>query len=156
MGTNITIYTATEYLSIPGPGGYAAIIGHQHRVQKLAGRDTNAEPERLPLLAILEALQTIPDGSTVTVYSAMALIPDLINNGWLEEQAQPDWPTSNQDLWHQLRQETNKKAITWAHFDPHDDPQGSRPSTACLKAARRQARKAATDLSEIQAAHRAA
>ena len=151
MNLHIEIYTASECPSNPGPGGYAAIIDHHHRIQQLAGRDTNAEAEKLPLIAALEALKSIPDGSITTVISTSALASHPNLNRWLQEQNDNAWLTQDgshiqyHPLWREIFLETQSKAVTWTTpAKPHDQR-----TQSCIRAAQRQAEMAQQDLHHL-------
>ena len=151
MNHHIQIYTASECPSNPGPGGYAAIIDHHNRIQQLAGRDTNAEADKLPLIAALEALKSVPDGSITTVISTSALASHPNLNRWLQEQNDNTWLTQDGSqiphhlLWQEIFLQTQRKHVAWSTpAKPHDQR-----TESCVRAAQRQAEKAQQDLHHL-------
>ena len=149
----MNIYTGSECLGDPGPGGYAVIIDHKQHVHTLAGRATNTTPQRLELLAIAEAVKAIPDGSTATVHMESPTLTNLITTNWNDPQLPKSWTTpetrhtNNHDLWKEIIRQSRGKFLSWAHTPP---PCTNQHARACRKTALKQAHQARNDLIQIQ------
>lgn len=104
-----TIYSDGSCLSNPGPGGYAAIIQNERTSEEVlvSGSSPNTTNNRMELMSIICALDHIPDGSVVNVYSDSKYAVDGIES-WLKNWKRNGWKTStgkdvkNKDLWQML------------------------------------------------------
>ena len=141
MTTETNVYTASDCMGNPGPGGYAAMIQQPNRVQHLAGRDTHTDPERLQLLAAAEALKAIPPHAVVTIHTESPQLADAMRRVQKGEVRTPD-----NELWGDIRTHSGTKTIRWEHTPPNKSPE----MRSCRRTAKQQARKAKEDLREIK------
>ena len=98
---NIHIYTDGAARGNPGPGGYGVVmLAGQHRKELSAGF-ANTTNNRMELLAVIVALETIKDGThEITVYSDSKYVVDAVNKGWVFNwQKKAFKGKKNIDLW---------------------------------------------------------
>ena len=65
----INIYTDGACQGNPGPGGWAAIVEQDGGSMELSGREEKTTNNRMEVLAAIEGLEAIPEGSSVTLHS---------------------------------------------------------------------------------------
>jgi ribonuclease HI len=81
---SISVYTDGSALGNPGPGGYGIVMmAGQHR-KELSGGFRLTTNNRMELLAVIVALETIKDGGAdVTIYSDSKYVVDSVDKGWV-------------------------------------------------------------------------
>ncbi|HYM19380.1 MAG TPA: ribonuclease HI [Candidatus Kapabacteria bacterium] len=105
----VTIYTDGACSGNPGPGGYGIILlnGDHHR-KELSGGYKLTTNNRMELLAVIVALESLKIPCDVKLHSDSQYIINAINEGWLENWISRNWrkadkkPVLNQDLWKRL------------------------------------------------------
>ena len=154
MTDNIEIRSASHCVQNPGPGGYAAIVRNNETTYQVAGRDTKTTSHRTAMLASLEALKTLPEGSLVTVYTSSSELSKAITQGWTKQWQSNGWFTGksphqvkDHDLWEELLKLCEKRTVEWKTTSTSDQHQDT---LLCNRTARKQADKARKDLKEIQ------
>lgn len=105
-GTNaVTIYTDGAAEPNPGPGGYGIVlISGKHRLELSGGfqRTTN---NRMELLGVIVALESLKRPCVVNLYSDSKYVVDSVKRGSLQRWARANWqrgknePVKNMDLW---------------------------------------------------------
>ena len=72
----------------------------------------------MEILSVIEALRTIPEPSTVTVFSDSQYVCNTLEKNWLAGWMKKNWmnaskqPVKNKDLWLQLLPHLKKHTIT--------------------------------------------
>ena len=93
------IFTDGACAGNPGPGGWGAVyVVDGEIIDEAHGFDPDTTNNRMELLALIEGLKLIPEGTRVTVYSDSNLAVRTINEwasgweqrGWLRKKAGPD------------------------------------------------------------------
>ncbi len=113
----------------PGVGGWAALIrSRQDNKQvsdtKISGSSTNTTNNIMELTAAIEALQKIPQGAKVHLYTDSQYLKRGMTE-WIVGWKKKNWkktdgkPVLNQELWMKLDQQKNKKNITWHWVKAH-------------------------------------
>ena len=113
----------------PGVGGWAALIrSRQDNKQvsdtKISGSSLNATNNIMELTAAIEALQKIPKGAKVHLYTDSQYLKRGMTE-WIAGWKKKNWkktdgkPVLNQKLWIKLDQQKNKKNITWHWVKAH-------------------------------------
>ncbi|MBO4779619.1 MAG: ribonuclease HI, partial [Selenomonadaceae bacterium] len=105
----IKIHTDGSCLGNPGAGGWAAVIidEHNHR-EELFGGAEHTTNNRMELTAALRALEKIPAGKHVELYTDSNYLKNAFTNGWLVKWKSNGWrtatktPVLNRDLWLEL------------------------------------------------------
>lgn len=106
----VVAYTDGSARGNPGPGGYGVVLsctlesGREARREMSEGfrRTTN---NRMELLAVIVALESLKRPCAVTLYSDSRYVVDAIEKHWLEGWQRKGWktagksPVKNVDLW---------------------------------------------------------
>tara|TARA_Y100000741_G_scaffold149456_1_gene112748 strand:- start:163 stop:597 length:435 start_codon:yes stop_codon:yes gene_type:complete len=120
----IKIYTDGSCLGNPGDGGWAAIIIENEKKTHIKGSKKDTTNNQMELLAPIKALEKIPQGSKVQIYTDSKYVKSGITewihnwkkNGWKTANKQP---VKNQDLWTELDNMTIAYEIEWIWVKGH-------------------------------------
>lgn len=123
-----TIYSDGSCLSNPGPGGYAAIVQIDRTGESVvvSGNCPGTTNNRMELMSIICALDYIPDGSIVNLYSDSKYAIDGIES-WLKNWKRNGWKTStgkdvkNKDLWEMVESLISKNIVVCHWVKGHAD-----------------------------------
>ncbi|MBR1729574.1 MAG: ribonuclease HI, partial [Selenomonadaceae bacterium] len=108
--SNYIIYTDGSCLGNPGSGGYAAIIVdcETGEISELHGGDKHTTNNRMEMLAAINALNKIPAGSSVELFTDSQYLKNAFTKNWIVNWKRNGWITSakkpvlNKDLWLKL------------------------------------------------------
>ncbi|MFO7952012.1 MAG: ribonuclease HI [Bacillota bacterium] len=123
------VYTDGACSGNPGPGGWAAVIMHDDKVEEISGYENMTTNQRMELQAAVEALKQVPPGSKVRLHSDSAYLVNCFNHGWLTRWAKNGWlsargqPVDNRDLWELLAELTAKNEVEWIKVKGHSTDQ---------------------------------
>ena len=120
----IKIYTDGSCLGNPGNGGWAAIIIEKEKKTHIKGSKKDTTNNQMELLAPIKALQKIPQGSKVQIFTDSKYVKSGITewilnwkkNGWITANKQP---VKNKDLWTELDNMTIAHEIKWIWVKGH-------------------------------------
>lgn len=119
------IYTDGACSGNPGPGGWGFVITERGRSVLAAGNATGAGYEeettnnRMEVVAAIEALKSIPEGTKATLYSDSIY---LVNS----MRPQKRWRRKkNLDLWKELDELAESRSITWKWVRGHNGNAGN-------------------------------
>ena len=120
----IKIYTDGSCLGNPGNGGWAAIIIEDEKKTHIKGSKKDTRNNQMELLAPIKALQKIPQGSKVQIFTDSKYVKSGITewilnwkkNGWITANKQP---VKNKDLWTELDNMTIAHEIKWIWVKGH-------------------------------------
>ena len=120
----IKIYTDGSCLGNPGDGGWAAIIIENEKKTYIKGSKKDTTNNQMELLAPIKALEKIPQGSKVQIFTDSKYVKSGITewihnwkkNGWKTANKQP---VKNQDLWTELDNMTIAYEIEWIWVKGH-------------------------------------
>ena len=120
----IKIYTDGSCLGNPGDGGWAAIIVENEKKTHIKGSKKDTTNNQMELLAPIKAIEKIPQGSKVQIYTDSKYVKSGITewihnwkkNGWKTANKQP---VKNQDLWTELDNMTIAYEIEWIWVKGH-------------------------------------
>ena len=120
----IKIYTDGSCLGNPGDGGWAAIIIENEKKTNIKGSKKGTTNNQMELLAPIKALEKIPQGSKVQIFTDSKYVKSGITewihnwkkNGWKTANKQP---VKNQDLWTELDNMTIAYEIEWIWVKGH-------------------------------------
>ncbi|WP_369834872.1 ribonuclease HI [Halanaerobium sp. MA284_MarDTE_T2] len=121
---NYKIYTDGACSGNPGPGGYAAVIIFDGQEEKITGSAENTTNNRMELKAVIEALKTIPKGSSVELYSDSTYVLNGLSK-WIKSWKSKGWKTAankeiaNKDLWSELDMLTSNFKIDYFKVESH-------------------------------------
>jgi ribonuclease HI len=138
----ITIYTDGACSGNPGPGGYGIILldddGREKELSAGYKRTTN---NRMELLAVIVALETLKFPCIVKLYSDSQYIINAINEKWLDNWIARNWkkadkkPVLNQDLWKRLVPLLDMHTVTFIWTKGHaGDPMNERCDELAVEA----------------------
>ena len=120
----IKIYTDGSCLGNPGDGGWAAIIIENEKKTHIKGSKKDTTNNQMELLAPIKALEKIPQGSKVQIFTDSKYVKSGITewilnwkkNGWITANKQP---VKNKDLWTELDNMTIAHEIKWIWVKGH-------------------------------------
>ena len=120
----IKIYTDGSCLGNPGNGGWAAIIIEDEKKTHIKGSKKDTTNNQMELLAPIKALQKIPQGSKVQIFTDSKYVKSGITewilnwkkNGWITANKQP---VKNKDLWTELDNMIIAHEIQWIWVKGH-------------------------------------
>ncbi len=126
----ITIFTDGSSRGNPGSGGWGAIILDDDSAIELGGREDHTTNNRMELLAVISALEKIPNEREMTIYTDSAYIVNGITR-WVIGWQKNKWKTSlkedvlNKNLWLRLIDATAHKIIDWQLIKGHSGTAGN-------------------------------
>ena len=120
----IKIYTDGSCIGNPGKGGWAAIIIINDKKTQMTGSQKNTTNNQMELLAPIKALNKIPRGSKIQIFTDSKYVKSGITewihnwkkNGWKTANKQP---VKNKELWTELDLLTEKFEIKWSWVKGH-------------------------------------
>ena len=125
MSSNkLEIYTDGACLGNPGPGGWAALIIDNNQERILSGNNEMTTNNRMELLAVIKALETINHHLEITIYTDSKYVINGITS-WIKNWKTNDWksssktPVKNIDLWKILDVNSQKQNIKWVWVKGH-------------------------------------
>ena len=125
MSSNkLEIYTDGACLGNPGPGGWAALIIDNNQEKILSGNNEMTTNNRMELLAVIKALESINHHLEITIYTDSKYVINGITS-WIKKWKTNDWknssktPVKNIDLWKILDISSQKKKIKWVWVKGH-------------------------------------
>ena len=84
MAVKITIYTDGSALGNPGKGGYGVVLQSGQHYKELSAGYRLTTNNRMELLAVIVALETIKaEHANITLYPEAQYDDDAIEKGWL-------------------------------------------------------------------------
>ena len=99
-------------------------------ISEASGSENRTNSLRMEMRAVIEALSTLPEGSTVTVFCDCRPVLDLFVNGAQVTPAKP-----NLDLVTQLLRLNKKHSVDWRWIKAHSGkPHNERCDELCVQA----------------------
>ena len=122
------IYTDGACSGNPGSGGWAAIIFNKSSGQKSKkiGGEIETTNNRMELIAVIEALESIPKDSSLQIFTDSKYLINGIEL-WIKQWKKNNWMGSNKkkvknkDLWTKLDILSSQFHITWNWVKGHED-----------------------------------
>lgn len=105
---SVIIYTDGACSGNPGPGGYGVVLMHGETRRELSQGFRRTTNNRMELLAVITALESLKRPCRVAVYSDSEYVVNAITKGWLRSWQTRGWrkadkkPVLNVDLWQRL------------------------------------------------------
>jgi ribonuclease HI len=118
------IFTDGACSGNPGPGGWGALICNGKNENELTGGAAETTNNRMELLAAIEALKSLPDGSAVRLTTDSVYVKDGITN-WIKNWKARGWktaakkPVKNVDLWQELDSVAQRHSVEWHWVKGH-------------------------------------
>ena len=120
----IKIYTDGSCLGNPGKGGWAAIIIINDKKTQMTGSQKNTTNNQMELLAPIKALNKIPRGSKIQIFTDSKYVKSGITE-WIHNWKKNGWKTANKqsvknkEFWIELDLLTEKFEIKWNWVKGH-------------------------------------
>ena len=139
MQKQIEIFTDGSCLGNPGQGGIGILLCYKQHEKQISKGYFLTTNNRMELLAVIEALNTLKEPCTVKLHSDSQYMKNGITQ-WIFNWKKNNWKTSNnkavknQDLWIQLDQAIRKHQIQWQWVKGHS---GHRENEICDELAKR-------------------
>jgi len=117
-GRMIEIYTDGTCSGNPGPGGWGALLRMSQVETELCGGEPATTNNRMELLAVIEALQSLTEPVEALVYTDSQYVQKGISQ-WIHDWKRRGWktagkePVKNEDLWRRLDALAAGHAIEW-------------------------------------------
>ena len=118
------IYTDGACRGNPGPGGWGAVMRIGDTVREISGGEARTTNNRMELMATIEALQALPEGCVVDLYTDSQYVKCGIDE-WIHSWVKNNWRTSqkkpvkNADLWQTLLEAAGRHKVTWHWVRAH-------------------------------------
>lgn len=113
----VSIHTDGACLGNPGPGGYGAVLECGGERRELSGGYKLTTNNRMELLAVIFALESLADPCDVHLVTDSRYVHDAIEKRWLAGWLKRGWvnaekkPVKNQDLWRRLLPQLSRHKI---------------------------------------------
>ncbi len=107
-GDRIIIYTDGACTGNPGKGGYGAVIIDGDRREELSDGYKLTTNNRMEMMGVIAALESLPSNSKVKLHSDSKYIVDAVIKGWAKKWHRNGWKRNskemakNPDLWQEL------------------------------------------------------
>ena len=130
MTAPVVIYTDGACKGNPGPGGWGALLQSGGRERELFGGESQTTNNRMELIAVIRALESLKRPATVDIYTDSQYVKNGIEtwinawkrNGWKTSQRKP---VKNADLWAELDGLAAAHRIAWHWVKGHADTAGN-------------------------------
>ncbi len=125
-GSRIDIFTDGACSGNPGPGGWGAILRSGKHEKEISGGEAATTNNRMELMAVIRALQSLTKPSAVTLHTDSRYVMDGATQ-WMKRWKANGWKTSdkkpvkNNDLWLVLDEATAPHQMTWRWVKGHSD-----------------------------------
>lgn len=140
----IQVFTDGASIGNPGPGGWGVLIRAGGRMRELSGGFRETTNNRMELYAAIMALESLPAGARVRLFSDSRYLVEGITKGWAEEWRAKGWrqtktkPTPNADLWARLLDAASQRQVSWEWVRGHfGHPENERVDQLAQRAAKR-------------------
>jgi len=124
MQEYVIIYTDGACKGNPGNGGWGAVLLYKQHEKQLYGGEQNTTNNRMELLAVIKALQSLNRSCLVKIYTDSKYVQNGMLS-WLENWKKNNWKNSqkqevkNVDLWKLLDNESKRHTIEWLWVKGH-------------------------------------
>jgi ribonuclease HI len=135
MTAPVVIYTDGACKGNPGPGGWGALLQYGRRERELFGGESRTTNNRMELIAVIRALESLKRTATVEIYTDSQYVKNGIET-WINTWKRNGWKTSdrkpvkNADLWAELDRLVHEHDITWHWVKGHADTEGNQRADA--------------------------
>ncbi len=124
MSDEVDILTDGACSGNPGPGGWGAILRAGAHEKTLCGGEPATTNNRMELLAVIRALETLKRPSKVRVHTDSQYVQKGISE-WIHNWKRRGWttaskqPVKNADLWRELDAVQAKHDVQWVWVKGH-------------------------------------
>jgi ribonuclease HI len=144
----VVVYTDGACKGNPGPGGWGALLIAQDGRQELFGGESPTTNNRMELLAVIRALEALPDGSEVELHTDSQYVKNGIES-WIHGWKRNGWktaerkPVKNAELWRELEAAASRHRVRWHWVRGHSADAGNERADALANLGVDQVRRAA-------------
>lgn len=131
MSTNIVeIYTDGACRGNPGPGGWGASLRYNGQQKDLYGSETETTNNRMELMAVIQALESLTRPCAVKVYTDSKYVLEGMTK-WLPGWKKRGWktaakkPVKNVELWQRLDTAVQANDVSWQWVKGHSGHDGN-------------------------------
>ncbi len=120
----VEIYADGACKGNPGPGGWGALLTTNGKQRELFGGEPATTNNRMELMAVISALETLKRPCTVTLYTDSQYVQKGISE-WIHSWKRRGWktagkkPVKNEDLWRRLDAAAHTHRIDWRWVRGH-------------------------------------
>ncbi|MBT9568278.1 MAG: ribonuclease HI [Thiobacillus sp.] len=120
----IYIYSDGACKGNPGRGGWGALLVSNAHSKEICGGEVNTTNNRMEMMAVIRALESLKQPSTVEVHTDSQYVQKGISE-WMAGWKRRNWrtadgkPVKNQDLWLQLDALSQLHTIKWKWVKGH-------------------------------------
>jgi ribonuclease HI len=141
---DVTVYTDGACTGNPGPGGYGIVLIHGAKRREISGGFRLTTNNRMELMAVIVALETLRYRCRVTVNTDSAYVCNGITLGWVLRWRAKGWrksdgkPVLNVDLWTRLLALAAQQDLSFVWLRGHNgDAENERCDVLAVEAAKR-------------------
>lgn len=130
MTSPVVIHTDGACRGNPGPGGWGAILEHQSRERELYGYEPETTNNRMELMALIRALETLKRPCTVRAVTDSQYVMKGVTE-WMPGWKKRGWrtasrkPVANRDLWERLDAAIQRHEVEWEWVRGHTGQAGN-------------------------------
>ena len=127
---NVEIYTDGACRGNPGPGGWGASLRYSGQQKDLYGSEPDTTNNRMELMAVIQALESLKRPCTVKIYTDSKYVLDGMTK-WLPNWKKKGWktaakkPVKNVELWQRLDSAVQEYDVTWQWVKGHAGDEGN-------------------------------
>lgn len=124
MSDVIEAFTDGACRGNPGAGGWGVLLRYNGHEKRLFGGEAETTNNRMELMAVIKALESLNKQSKVKVTSDSQYVLKGINE-WMENWKKRGWktaakkPVKNVDLWQRLDKLRENHSVEWAWVKGH-------------------------------------
>lgn len=136
----VNVFTDGACSGNPGPGGWGAILRWNGHERELSGQERPTTNNRMELMAIIMALESLKHACHVTVHTDSRYAMDGATQ-WLEGWKKRGWKTAdrkpvlNPDLWQRLDAAMARHRLEWVWIKGHSGHPENERADALAQAA---------------------
>ena len=120
----VRIYSDGACKGNPGPGGWGALLQWNGHERELFGGEPNTTNNRMEMLAVINALESLKRVCTIEVYTDSQYVQKGISE-WIVNWKRRGWktadkkPVKNADLWRRLDEAAARHKVVWRWVKGH-------------------------------------
>lgn len=121
---DVRIYTDGACSGNPGPGGWGSVLMYRGHRRELSGSEPGTTNNRMELMAVIRALETLKRPCRVTVYTDSIYVMKGVTE-WMAQWKRRNWrtasrkPVKNIELWQRLDRALQPHEVRWRWVKGH-------------------------------------